>query len=81
LTAERTGASLLAGQAQLIERLTERELSLLQFLPTRMTNQEIADTVYLSINTVKSHLRNIYRKLDVADRDGAVARAAELGLL
>jgi LuxR family maltose regulon positive regulatory protein len=46
-----------------------------------MTNQEIADTVYLSINTVKSHLRNIYRKLDVADRDGAVARAAELGLL
>jgi LuxR family maltose regulon positive regulatory protein len=81
LNTERTSTSLFAGQAQLVERLTERELSLLQFLPTRMTNQEIADTVYLSINTVKSHLRNIYRKLAVADRDGAVVRAAELGLL
>ena len=64
-----------------MEPLTERELSLLQFLPTRMTNQEIADAVYLSVNTVKSHLRSIYRKLDVADRDAAVERAAELGLL
>ena len=48
---------------------------------TRMTNQEGADAVYLSVNTVKSHLRSVYRKLDVADRDAAVERAAELGLL
>ena len=81
LAAERTGASLSAGQAQLVEPLTRRELSLLQFLPTRMTNQEIADALYLSVNTVKSHLRSVYRKLDVAARDAAVERAAELGLL
>ena len=81
LTAERTGASLAAGQAQLVVPLTKRELSLLRYLPTRMTNQEIADAVYLSVNTVKSHLRSVYRKLDVADRDAAVERAAELGLL
>jgi LuxR family maltose regulon positive regulatory protein len=81
LAAERTGASLSAGQARLVEPLTTRELSLLRFLPTRMTNQEIADALYLSVNTVKSHLRSVYRKLDVADRDAAVERAAELGLL
>ena len=46
-----------------------------------MTNQEIADALYLSVNTVKSHLRSVYRKLDVAARDAAVERAAELGLL
>jgi LuxR family maltose regulon positive regulatory protein len=81
LAAERTDASLSAGQARLAEPLTKRELSLLQFLPTRMTNQEIADALYLSVNTVKTHLRSIYRKLGVIDRDAAVERSAELGLL
>ena len=81
LAAERTGASLAAGQAQLVAPLTQRELSLLRFLPTRLTNQEIADALYLSVNTVKSHLRSVYRKLGVTDRDAAVERAAELGLL
>jgi LuxR family maltose regulon positive regulatory protein len=50
-------------------------------LPTRLSNRELATQLYVSVNTVKTHLRNIYRKLDVADRDAAIVRATELGLL
>jgi LuxR family maltose regulon positive regulatory protein len=70
-----------SGQSELIEPLTERELAVLDLLPTRMSNRDIAASIYVSINTVKTHLRNIYRKLDAADRDAAVERASELGLL
>jgi LuxR family maltose regulon positive regulatory protein len=65
----------------LIDPLSERERSVLDYLPTRLTNQEIADTLYISVNTLKTHLRNIYRKLAVADRNTAVAEASRLGLL
>jgi LuxR family maltose regulon positive regulatory protein len=70
-----------AAQDQLIEQLTERELAIVAYLPGRARNQEIAAALYISINTLKSHLRSIYRKLDVTDRDEAIARAVELGLL
>lgn len=70
-----------AGQRQLVEPLTERELALLDLLPTRLSNRELATRLYVSVNTVKTHLRNIYRKLDVADRDAAIVAATELGLL
>jgi len=70
-----------AAQERLVEPLTERELAVLGHLPSRTRNQEIAAALYISVNTLKSHLRNIYRKLEVADRDEAVRRAAELGLL
>lgn len=65
----------------LVEPLTEREQSVLAHLPTRSSNTEIAADLYISINTMKTHVRNIYRKLGVTDRDAAVARATELGLL
>ena len=68
-------------QASLIESLTDRELAVLEYLPGRRKNQEIAAELYVSVNTLKSHLRNIYRKLDVADRDEAVTKATEIGLL
>jgi LuxR family maltose regulon positive regulatory protein len=68
-------------QASLIEPLTERELAVLDYLPGRLKNQEIAAELYVSVNTLKSHLRNIYRKLEVADRDEAVAKATDMGLL
>jgi LuxR family maltose regulon positive regulatory protein len=68
-------------QSQLLEPLSERELTVLEYLPGRLKNQEIAGELYVSVNTLKSHLRNIYRKLDVADRDEAVAKATEIGLL
>ena len=54
---------------------------MLRFLPTMMSNQEIASELFVSVNTVKTHLKAIYRKLDVADRREAVRRARELELL
>jgi LuxR family maltose regulon positive regulatory protein len=70
-----------AAQGRLVEQLTERELAILAYLPGRARNQEIAASLYISINTLKSHLRSIYRKLDVTDRDEAIRRATDLGLL
>ena len=61
--------------------LTDRELSVLQYLPSMMTYPEIADELFVSVNTVKSHLRHLYAKLEVANRRRAVIRARELGLL
>jgi LuxR family maltose regulon positive regulatory protein len=78
-------ASARAAQAQagviLVEALSERELSVLRYLPSRLSNREIGDELYVSLNTVKSHLKTIYRKLDVDRRDDAVRRARQLGLL
>ena len=54
---------------------------MLDYLPTRYSNIEIARALYISVNTLKSHLRHIYAKLGVTDRDGAVERAVALGLL
>jgi LuxR family maltose regulon positive regulatory protein len=63
-----------------IEPLSERELGIIRYLPTRLTTVEIAAQLYISRNTLKTHLRSIYRKLDVGGRDEAVRRAEELGL-
>ena len=63
------------------EHLTERELIVLQYLPTMLNAKEIGKDLYVSINTVKSHLRSIYRKLDVTTRRAAVERARDLNLL
>ncbi len=59
--------------------LTERELDVLRFLPSRLTLREIADELFISLNTLKFHLRMIYRKLDVASRGEAVAKARDAG--
>jgi LuxR family maltose regulon positive regulatory protein len=78
------GPTLDAGAAardQLIDQLTERELAIVAYLPGRTRNQAIAAELYISVNTLKSHLRSIYRKLGVTDRDMAIERATELGLL
>jgi LuxR family maltose regulon positive regulatory protein len=64
-----------------VETLTERETAVLQFLPTLMSNAEIADGLHLSINTVKSHLKAVYRKLGVEGRRDAVLRGRELELI
>jgi len=58
----------------LVEPLTDREVAVLRLLPSRLTIREIADELYVSMNTVKFHLRVIYRKLGVNSR----AEAAEL---
>jgi LuxR family maltose regulon positive regulatory protein len=68
-------------RALLVESLSEREAAVLRFLPTMMSNQEIASELFVSVNTVKTHLKSIYRKLDVPDRRTAVRRARDLELL
>ncbi len=66
---------------QFVEALSRRELDVVRYLPSRMTNQEIASELYVSLNTVKTHLKRIYRKLNVKSRDEAVVRCRELRLL
>lgn len=66
---------------ELAEQLTDRELEILAYLPTRMTNTELAARCYVSPNTIKTHMAHIYRKLAVPNRNSAVARAQDLGLL
>ena len=61
--------------------LTDRERTVLRYLPTRLGNREIASELYVSMNTLKTHLRSMYRKLGVESRAEAVARATDLGLL
>jgi LuxR family maltose regulon positive regulatory protein len=68
-------------ESEWVEPLSERELEILQLIGDGLTNQEIASRLYLSLNTVKAHTRNIYSKLDVSSRTQAVARARGLGIL
>jgi LuxR family maltose regulon positive regulatory protein len=63
------------------ERLTERELAVLALLPTPLSQRELAGSLFVSQNTLKTHLRAVYRKLGVDSRDEAVLRARSLGLL
>ena len=65
----------------LIEPLSDRELEVLQLLADGQTNHEIAQALCVSINTVKTHLKNIYGKLGVHNRREAAAKARELDLL
>ena len=53
---------------------------MLRYLPTNMTRPEIARELYVSINTVNTHVRNIYAELDARSRSDAVQRARELRL-
>jgi LuxR family maltose regulon positive regulatory protein len=65
----------------LIEALTDRELSVLRALQGPLSQREIGRELYLSINTVKSYTKSLYRKLGVAARRDAVERGRELGLV
>jgi LuxR family transcriptional regulator, maltose regulon positive regulatory protein len=63
------------------EELSPSELRVLRYLPTNLRRLEIASELYVSVNTVNTHVRNIYSKLGARDRSSAVRRARELGLL
>jgi LuxR family maltose regulon positive regulatory protein len=65
----------------LVEQLTERETAVLRYLPTKMSQREIASELYVSLNTVKTHCSAIYRKLAVDNRKAAVQAARDLSLL
>ena len=61
--------------------LTQREIDILDLLKGRLSNQEIADTLFISPETVKRHLYNIYKKLSVKNRREASAKIAALNIL
>jgi LuxR family maltose regulon positive regulatory protein len=71
----------LPAPATLVEALTEREHVVLRYLASTLSNAEIAAQLYLSVNTVKTHQRMIYRKLGADGRRDAVRRAKQLRLL
>jgi LuxR family transcriptional regulator, maltose regulon positive regulatory protein len=63
------------------EGLSEGEMRILRRLPEWRSNREIADELIVSVNTIKTHLKSIYRKLDVGSRSEAIKQARELGIL
>ena len=65
----------------LVEPLSEREVTVLRYLCSRLTYQEIAKALYVSLNTLKSHIRSVYRKLGVASRADAVECGRQSGLI
>lgn len=77
----RPGAAPAAPTRKLVEALTERELTILELLPTHLSYAEIGARLYLSVNTVKSNLKVVYRKLGVTTRSEAVAAAREARLI
>jgi LuxR family maltose regulon positive regulatory protein len=63
------------------ERLTPREMSILRRLESGLSNKEIAETIFVSVGTLKWHLHNMYGKLNVKNRFGAMTRARTLGIV
>ena len=70
-----------ANSGGLPEPLTDAELRILATLPERLTYADMAAQLHLSLNTVKTHLRHTYTKLQVNSRTAAVRRATALGLI
>lgn len=67
--------------SSLIEPLSDREVEVLALLASGLSNREISDRLVVSLNTVKSHIKNTYGKLGVSSRTQAIARGRELGLI
>ena len=65
----------------LVEALTNREVTVLRYLCSRLTYEEIAAALYVSLNTLKSHVKAVYRKLEVVSRADAVAVGRSLRLV
>ena len=68
-------------EGDLVEPMTARELEILSYLPSRLTNTELADHFYVSVNTIKTHMVHIYRKLGVTNRNAAVSRGQKIGII
>ena len=74
-------AAALEGGTPLVEQLTPRERTVLELLPTHYSYAQIGEHLFLSVNTVKSNLKALYRKLGVSSRSEAVDAATALALL
>ena len=81
LAAEQRGRHAAASRRDVVEPLTEREQAILRLLPGPMSQRELANALFVTANTLKTHLRAIYRKLGAESRGDAVARARALGLI
>jgi LuxR family maltose regulon positive regulatory protein len=68
-------------EPELVEQLTARELEVLRHLEELLTTEEIAEKMFVSVNTVRTHVRSILRKLGVSRRNAAVRKARQLGLV
>ena len=79
--ASKTTSEIQNPKSEIVEPLSARELEVLQLIAEGLTNKQIADRLYLSLNTIKVHNRNIYSKLDAHHRTEAVASARELGII
>jgi LuxR family maltose regulon positive regulatory protein len=69
------------GRAHITESLSSREQIVLRYLPTNLSNKRIATELHMSVNTLKTHLKSVYRKLGVGSREEAVSHARHLRLL
>jgi LuxR family maltose regulon positive regulatory protein len=66
---------------RLIEPLSQREMQVLRLMDSALTNEEIGKELFVSVNTIRTHVRNIYAKLGVKRRGDAVEHAKALGLI
>ncbi|HLI57155.1 MAG TPA: LuxR C-terminal-related transcriptional regulator [Actinomycetota bacterium] len=81
LAAPRGSARTAATGQRLVDRLSERELQVLRLLGSDLSGPDIARELVVSLNTMRTHTKNIYMKLGVNDRRAALRRARELDLL
>ena len=81
IMADRLAAHGALGSPSGDSELSAREQGVLRYLQTRLTTREIAGELFISMNTLKSHLKSVYRKLDASSRSDAVTRARAAGLL
>jgi LuxR family transcriptional regulator, maltose regulon positive regulatory protein len=75
------GNTLLHTSGPVSDQLTRREVSILRRLESGLSNKEIAEAIFVSEGTLKWHLHNVYGKLEVKNRTGAISRAKDLGIL
>ena len=71
----------LLANRRLVEPLTNREMDVLELLVQRLSNKEIAESLFVAPSTIQTHLTNIFQKLNAGNRREAVARAREIGIL
>lgn len=76
-----TGTDVIVDASDLPKPLTGREMEVLQCLPTRLSTVEIGESLHISPNTVKTHLRSIYNKLGVKSRNEAILQGAKYHLV
>ncbi|HEX6935709.1 MAG TPA: LuxR C-terminal-related transcriptional regulator [Actinomycetes bacterium] len=80
-SARRAAAAPDEAPALVVEPLSDREVDVLRLVAQPMTSREVAETLHLSVHTVKTHLRSIFRKLSATSRNQAVRRARKLGII